>query len=96
MRTKHHTRVDANTRFVRVTGEARGGFVEFQFSIGDPTLYLEMILPPAAFEEFCATNQVVHLTEEEGSHVDADRARWREGKADEAAGREAFMRSTEP
>ena len=93
---RHLTTVDANTRFVWVTGEARGGFVEFQFSIGDPTLYLEMILPPGAFEEFCATHQVVHLTAEQGSHVDADRARWREGKAAEVAGREAFMRSTEP
>lgn len=77
------TPINEQTRYVRVTGTARGGFVEFQFSIGDPTLYLEMILPPAAFEEFCVANRVVHLNAEQGRMVDADRARWREGKAEE-------------
>lgn len=69
--------ISAETRFVRVTGEARGGFVEFQFAIGDPTLYLDMILPPAAFAEFCATNKAVHLGAEQGSMVDRDRRKWR-------------------
>ena len=76
------TVVNATTRYVRVTSEARSGFVEFQFSIGDPTLYLEMILPKAAYEEFCATNQVVHLTADQGRMVDADRVKWREGKTE--------------
>ena len=96
MRTKHLTGVDASTRFVRVTGTAHGGFVEFQFSIGDPTLYLEMILPPAAFEEFCATHRAVHLTVEQGRHVDADQARWRDGKPGQLPESEAPMRSSEP
>ena len=71
--------VNEATRYVRVTGQARGGFVEFQFSIGDPTLYLEMILPPAAFAEFCAVNQAIHLNAEQGAMVDDDRVKWREG-----------------
>lgn len=79
--SKRLTPINAQTRYVRVTGEARGGFIEFQFSIGDPTLYLEMILPEAAFREFCATNKAVHLNPEQGRMVDADRAKWREGKA---------------
>lgn len=49
-------------RFVRITGEARGGYIEFQFAIGDPSLTLEMILPPVAFAEFCASNEVVFLS----------------------------------
>jgi len=73
------TPIDAETRYVRVTGEARGGFVEFQFSIGDPTLYLEMVLPPAAFAEFCATHRVVRLTAEQGKAVDEDHTKWRGG-----------------
>ena len=76
------TVVNATTRYVRVTSEARSGFVEFQFSIGDPTLYLEMILPKAAYAEFCATNQVVHLNADQGRMVDADRVKWREGKTE--------------
>jgi phenol hydroxylase P0 protein len=74
------TAVNAQTRYVRVTSEARRGLVEFQFSIGDPTLYLEMILPRAAYEEFCATNKVVHLNADQGRMVDADRAKWRAGE----------------
>ncbi|MGD9600938.1 MAG: phenol hydroxylase subunit [Gammaproteobacteria bacterium] len=84
MTEKHLVPVDAQTRFVRITGEARGGFVEFQFSIGDPTLYLEMILPRAAFEEFCAAQRVVHLSAEQGRIVDADRAKWRDGRVEES------------
>ncbi len=80
MRPHPLTSLNVHTRFVRITGEVRGGFIEFQFSIGDPTLYLEMILPQVAFEEFCATNNVVHLNAEQGRIVDVDRAKWRGGE----------------
>ena len=80
MRASRLTALNESTRYVRVTGEVRGGFVEFQFAIGDPALYLEMILPKAAFVEFCATNKVVHLTLEQRKMVDADRQKWREGQ----------------
>ncbi len=83
MRQSPLTPINDHTRFVRVTGAARGGFIEFQFSIGDPTLYLEMILPRAAFEEFCATNKVVHLNAEQGRMVDADHAKWRGGQIEQ-------------
>ena len=66
-------------RFVRVTNQDRRGNVEFQFSIGDPSLYLEMILPPAAFAEFCDEHQVRLLTDEESARVDANERRWRFG-----------------
>ena len=79
MRESHLRVVNDATRYVRVTGQVRGGFVEFQFSIGDPTLYLEMILPAAAFEEFCAVNEAIHLNAEQGAMVDEDRVKWREG-----------------
>lgn len=47
--------------YVRVTGTARAGYVEFQYAIGDPSLHLDMILPHAAFAEFCARHKVVRL-----------------------------------
>ncbi len=56
----------ASTRFVRVTSSARDGYVEFQFSIGDPTLALDMILPRSAFAEFCAAQKAVLLDGHEG------------------------------
>lgn len=86
MRESRLTSINEHTRYVRVTGLARGDFIEFQFSIGDPTLYLEMILPKAAFEEFCATNKVVHLNAEQGRLVDADHAKWRGGNMVNNAG----------
>lgn len=65
--------------YVRRTGINRHGMVEFDFSIGDPELYVEMILPEAAFREFCDNNHVRFLTEEQGAALDADREKWRGG-----------------
>ena len=75
------TAVDETTRYVRETGRVGERFVEFQFSIGDPTLYLEMILPEPAFKAFVAEQRAVRLTPEQGAHVDADRLKWRENLA---------------
>ena len=65
--------------FVRVTRANHLGFIEFQFAIGDPNLYLEMTLPPAAFAEFCATHAVRQLSAAEGAAVDAAARRWHGG-----------------
>ncbi|MCC5857320.1 MAG: phenol hydroxylase [Ectothiorhodospiraceae bacterium] len=66
-------------RFVRVTAERDDGFVEFDFSLGDPDLYVELILPRPAFDAFCKNNAVQFLSDEEARALDADRAKWREG-----------------
>ncbi len=68
--------VDERTRFVHVTSLARPGYVEFRFAIGDPTLYLEMILPQTAFDEFCVTQRAVRLTAAEAATVEQDRGKW--------------------
>jgi len=39
--------------YVRVTGERLGRFVEFEFSINDEDLTVELILPHDAFKRFC-------------------------------------------
>jgi phenol hydroxylase P0 protein len=62
--------------FVRVTSRERPGLVEFNFSIGDPTLFLEMILTERAFDEFCKTNRVKFLTPEQENMVDRHEAVW--------------------
>ncbi len=67
------------TRYVRITDPDHRGYVEFQFSIGDPGLYLEMTLPQAAFEEFCREHAARVLTQAEGAAVDAGERRWRFG-----------------
>lgn len=68
-----------SARYVRITDPDHRGYVEFQFSIGDPSLYLEMTLPRAAFEEFCREHAARVLTPAEGAAVDAGERRWRFG-----------------
>ena len=65
-------------KYVRVRSRTAVGFVEFDFSIGDPELYVELILPEAAFNEFCANNAVRWLSEDDSARLDADREKWRE------------------
>lgn len=48
-------------RFVRVTSRQHPPFVEFAFAIGDPALYVELMLPEAAFQAFCQANQATLL-----------------------------------
>lgn len=45
-------------RWVRVLAHRPDGFVEFAFSIGDPALAVELILPEPAFAAFCAEQRV--------------------------------------
>ncbi len=66
--------------FVRVREHRSDGFIEFDFAIQDPSLTVELILPEAAFKEFCATHRVRHLSAQEGAQVDADQAKWRYGQ----------------
>ena len=77
---KRDAGVLSEQRFVRVTNPDHNGFVEFQFSIGDPALYLEMTLPPKAFAEFCRQHDAVHLSDAAAREVDAREARWHSGQ----------------
>lgn len=52
---------DTSRRYVRVTEERADGLVAFDFSIGWSELSVELMLPRAAFDEFCATNHVIRL-----------------------------------
>ncbi len=45
-------------KFVRVTGCRGRDLIEFDFAVGSPDLYVEIILPEAAFAEFCRQNEV--------------------------------------
>lgn len=54
---------DPKRKFVRVLELRADGFVEFEFAVGEPELCVEMILPAAAFDEFCAMNKVSFVDE---------------------------------
>lgn len=53
--------VDTSVRFVRVSEQRADGLVAFEFAIGWPELAVELLLPAAAFAEFCAANKVRRL-----------------------------------
>ena len=55
------TTFDATRRYVRVCEQRPDGFIEFAFAIGDPALCVELMLPEAAFHEFCLANEVIVL-----------------------------------
>jgi phenol/toluene 2-monooxygenase (NADH) P0/A0 len=51
--------MDTNKRWVNVTRKTENGFVEFEFFVADADLCIELILPEAAFKEFCLNNHIV-------------------------------------
>lgn len=54
---------DPTKKFVRVKELRKDGFVDFDFAVGEPALFVEMLLPAAAFDDFCTRNHVVFLGE---------------------------------
>ncbi len=76
---KPQNALPALTKYVRVTGNRDGKFVEFDFAINDPTLYVELVLPQQAFQEFCQVNQVIEMTAEQQACNDANEEKWRYG-----------------
>lgn len=55
--------LDITQRHIRVTG-TRGSFVLFDFTIADPDLTVELVLPMPAFREFLAANAADMAVEE--------------------------------
>lgn len=66
-------------RFVHVTNQTNCGLIEFDFSIGDPKLYVELALPIRQFEEFCQINSVKYLTKQQLIDVENDKHKWKYG-----------------
>lgn len=67
-------RFDVTRRFVRVLGHVGQGLVEFEFAIGDHDTAVELVMPQAAFEEFCRRNAVEFIDPPAGSAAPDDAA----------------------
>ena len=52
------TPFDPSTRFVRIIHARSDGMVEFEFAVGEPQLFVEMVMPQAEFEQFCRDQNV--------------------------------------
>jgi phenol/toluene 2-monooxygenase (NADH) P0/A0 len=50
--------IDYEWRAIRIAEVRADGFIAFDFYVGDPDIYAEMVLPTAAFHEFCAAQGV--------------------------------------
>ena len=50
--------VEIKHKFVRVRQVRPDGLVCFEFAIGWPELFVDLMLPQPAFDDFCAQNQV--------------------------------------
>lgn len=71
--------IDDSRRWAKITG-TRGLFVEFDFTVGDPDLTVELIMPYQAFVEFCRDNNVSVLPTG-GDVVEAfEKLKWRGGR----------------
>lgn len=68
------------SKFIRVRSEPGARFVEFDFAIGDPSLFVELVMPQGAFKLFCEKNEVVQMTPEQMEAVDAEMEKWRYGE----------------
>jgi phenol hydroxylase P0 protein len=67
------------TKYVRVRSAPTDRFVEFDFAINDPALFVELVMPRQAFNEFCKKNAVVMMTEEQMTTIDKEAIKWRYG-----------------
>jgi len=67
---------------VRVTNIRNNQFVEFDFSLDDPTIFIELVLPFDMYKAFCRKHNAVELTPEQEAQVDLDTLKWRYGEPD--------------
>lgn len=51
-----------DAKFIRVRNRRANGLVQFDFAIGAPEIFVELLMPQAAFDEFCAANGVIDIT----------------------------------
>jgi phenol hydroxylase P0 protein len=63
---------DIGKAYIRVTGERLKKFVEFEFSLNDEDLCVELILPYQEFQSFCKRHRAT-LIESELAHNASDK-----------------------
>lgn len=73
------TPISQMTKYIRVRSAPDARFVEFDFAINDPELFVELIMPKGAFEDFCQRNHVVTMSEAQMAAIDAEMEKWRYG-----------------
>ncbi|MFY9639515.1 MAG: phenol hydroxylase subunit [Rhodomicrobium sp.] len=72
--------VPVGKTFVKIKGTRLGRFIEFEFSINDEDLTIELVLPVSAFREFCVMQNATILPSDASAEEEAERAAWRSGQ----------------
>ncbi|KAI3603365.1 Phenol hydroxylase, assembly protein DmpK [Cupriavidus necator H850] len=62
---------------VRVTARDQH-WVEFEFSLGDPALYVELVMRPEQFSAFCAAQRALTVSQQLGRELERERGKWSE------------------
>ncbi|MCP3708690.1 phenol hydroxylase subunit [Paraburkholderia sp. CNPSo 3274] len=70
---------DVARRYVRLKSRRDDGFVEFDFSIGDPRICVELVMREPDYRAFCNAHDVVWLSTVEAAALDAEELKWRYG-----------------
>ncbi|KAF7961668.1 hypothetical protein AWV80_30505 [Cupriavidus sp. UYMU48A] len=61
--------------YVRVTSR-NPQWVEFEFSLGDPALYVELVMRPDQFSAFCASQCAIKVSHLLGRALEHERDKW--------------------
>ncbi|MFS8980769.1 phenol hydroxylase subunit [Cupriavidus necator] len=64
-------------RYVRVTARDQH-WVEFEFSLGDPALYVELVMRPDQFAAFCSAQGATAVPHQFGQALEQERGKWSE------------------
>jgi phenol hydroxylase P0 protein len=62
-RTPDEPICDVRAKYVRIKQLRADGLVCFEFAIGWPELFVDLMLPRAAFDDFCLRQKVQLLTD---------------------------------
>lgn len=65
---------DVSRKYVREVQQHDNGMVEFEFAVGEPGLFVEMVMPRAEFEDFCAMQGVQPTQGRLPGHADGSTA----------------------
>lgn len=67
-------------KYIRVRSKPGAPFIEFDFAIDEPELFVELIMPPTAFKLFCEAQSVIEMSTDQIATVDREIAKWRYGE----------------
>ena len=67
---------DPNRKFVRIIETHTNGLVEFEFAVGEPELFVELLMAQAAFDEFCAMHGVTPTQGHQAATQSTEEQEW--------------------